>query len=71
MQSLFVLLVLSLVHLFLCKACFGVAELVKIHAVRLRADLILHEVRTILGGAEAGLDRPAINRDVVDTLNGP
>lgn len=70
MQSLLVLLMLPLVHFLFREARLGVAELVKVHAVRLRTHLVLHEMRAVLGGAETRLYRPAVDRYVVHTLNG-
>ena len=38
----------------------------EVHAVVLWTRLVLHEVRAVLGGAEGGLEGPAVDEDVVD-----
>ena len=43
----------------------------KVHAVVLGTRLVLHEVGAVLGGAQGGLQRPPVNEDVVNSLNGP
>lgn len=42
----------------------------QVHAVGLGTRLVFHEVGAVLCGAQAGLDRAAIYRDVVDALYG-
>ena len=41
----------------------------EVHAVVLGAGLVLHEVRAVLGRAQRGLERPAVDEDVVDGLD--
>ena len=43
----------------------------EIHAVVLGTRLVLHEVWAVLGGAQGGLQRPPVDEDVVDRLDGP
>ena len=42
----------------------------QIHAVRLGAGHVLHEVGAVLGGAERALQHAAVQRHVVDALDG-
>ena len=43
----------------------------QVHAVGLRTRLVLHEVRTVLGGAERGLERAVLDGDVIYGLYSP
>ena len=42
----------------------------QVHAVIFRTGLVLHEVAAVLGGAQGGLQRPPIDKDVVHSLDG-
>ena len=42
----------------------------KVHAVVLGTGLVLHEVAAVLGRAQRCLQRPAVDVDVIDGLDG-